>query len=232
MLNSDKEKFLKDNSGLINKAANRYFFTTPKWSFDDLVAVGNKGAIKALDGFDPTRQVSKLTTYVYKAASREIRDFVRTNKYDLHWSDHSQRKHYQAVKRGETDNQFSGPVSPMAIRLDKEFSPTNAGDSVSMINVLPSGAPPPEQDMMLEEQSKILMKEINSLPEREKSIIMERYVEGSTFIEIGARHGITKQRAQQLEERIIKSLRGRLIPKLGNFIVREDGLARRSVKCT
>lgn len=224
----DREKFLRINAGLINKAANRYFFDTPKFSFDDLVSVGNQGALKALNHFDSSRRESKLTTYVFRAASREIRDFVRKNKHDLYVSTYSQRQQYQAQKRGETESQFSGPNSPMALRLDKEFNLGGFDGGVSTINVLPSGAPPPEQRMMFEEQGEILMQEINSLPPRDKSIIMQRHVSGATFSEIGDAHHITKQRAQQIEGRVMKGLRERLIPKLDGFIVREDGLARRT----
>jgi RNA polymerase sigma factor (sigma-70 family) len=225
MIHMDKGKFLTENRGLINKAANKFFFETPKFSFDDLVSVGNQGALRAFLKFDPERKV-KFTTYVYRAACREIRDFVRKNKFDIRVTFYEQNKHFKAVKSGDAEGEYSGVNSPIAIRLDKEF---DENPNTSLRNVLPSGAPPPEQNMMLMEQNKILMNEINCLPERDKDIIIERHVEGCTFSEIGDRHGISRERVRQIEGRIIKSLRNKLIPKLGNFIVREDGLARKTL---
>ena len=78
----NKEQFLTDNAGLIKKFANKYFFDTTKFSFDDLVQVGNQAAIKALDSFDDTRGI-KPTTYVGTAVDRNICDFVRVNKFDV-----------------------------------------------------------------------------------------------------------------------------------------------------
>lgn len=224
----DKDRFLKENCGLIKSAAYKYYFETPKFSFDDLVQIGNQGALKALDVFDHNRKDCKITTYVRKAADREIRDFVRKNKHDIYVSSYQQKKHYDAVVRGETDEAYSGPNSAIALRLDKFWDGYGERDDKKpMVNVIPSGSPPPEQQMIVEEQKEILMKAIKSLPERERGVIIGHHLAHLTFVELGAEMGVTKQRVKQIEAKAMKKLKTKLEKKIDGFIARSDGLARR-----
>ncbi len=243
----DKEQFLTENCGLIKKVANKYHFDTPKFSYEDLVAVGNKAVIKALDFFDETKG-TKPQTYVFWAIDRDIRDYVRKNKHDLYVSTYHQRKHYKEFKKSilavgdsgqareenrapDINHGAIGPNSPVALRLDWNWDlNAPAAETKSLADVIPSGEPPPEQKMMVEEQRDILMDEISRLPERQQFIVKSRHLEGASFVELGRTLGVTKQRAKQLEQKAFSVLRGRLESRLGNFIARPDGLARRAKK--
>lgn len=225
--NINKEEFLKDNAGLIKSIAGNYYFETPKFSFEDLVAVGNHGALLALNKFDSSKQKSKVSTYVYKAASRKIRDFVRKNKHDLAYTAYAQQKHYKSVQNGETNTEYSGPNSPKAMRLNYDID-FGEGKSLSIINVVPSGEPPPEQKMMIEEQKEILLNEINALKPRQRDVIVQRHFDGATLREVGTNLGVSKQAVQQIECKAMKILKNRLEKRLGGFIARSDGLAARS----
>ena len=219
----NKEQFLTDNAGLIKKFANKYFFDTTKFSFDDLVQVGNQAAIKALDSFDDTRGI-KPTTYVGTAVDRNICDFVRVNKFDVTYPVGAQRKHYNKSKETGEETKFIHSLS--AVRLDCDYS-GEMGDVGSWSQVLPSGSPPPEEKMMADEQTKILLEEIENLPEPQQRVIMGRYFGEFEFSELGSELGVSKQRAKQIEQLAFETLKIRLNKRLGGNIIRTDGLARR-----
>jgi RNA polymerase sigma factor (sigma-70 family) len=221
----DKEDFLSSNIGLIKKFANKYHFDTPKFSFEDLVQIGNKAAIKALDSYDNTRGI-KATTYVGKAIDRDICEFVRSNKHDVYISNHAQRKHYKECQESGETKSF-GPNELVAVRLDWDWENASADDNKSFADVLPSGAPPPEEQMMVDEQRDILLEEIERLPQDQQTVIMGKYFDSATFVDLGKDLGVSKQRAQQIEQKAFVTLKTRLGSRLGNFIARSDGLARR-----
>lgn len=222
MAEIDKAKFLHDNLGLIKKFANKYHFATPKFSFEDLVQVGNKAAIRALDSFDPDRNI-KATTYVGKAIDRDIREFVGANKYDAHVTNDAQRKAYKKTKETGKKHSFD---ELSAIRLDWGWE-NSSGDETSFSSVLPSGSPPPEEQMMVEEQKEILLEEIERLPAVQKRVIMGKFFEGSSFVDLGEELGYTRQRVKQIQQETFDILKIRLGTRLDGFIARPDGLVRR-----
>jgi len=214
----DKADFLSSNLGLIKQFANKYHFDTPKFSFEDLVQIGNKAAIRALDSFDDSRGI-KPTTYVGKAIDRDIREFVRANKYDAFVSNHVQREHYNKGGKNDTFNDL------VAVRLDWGWESTSE-EVQSFADVLPSGSPPPDEQMIVDEQRDILLEEINKLPDSQKRVIMGKYFDNVTYVELGKELGVSKQRAKQLQKKAFDTLKTRLNPRLGDFIARPDGLAR------
>jgi RNA polymerase sigma factor (sigma-70 family) len=224
MSSIDTEEFLSDNVGLIKGIANKYWFETSKFSYDDLVAVGYQAAIHALHSFDESKG-NKAITYVYKALDRHIREFVRKNKHDLYLSNYMQKKHWEETKglSEKEAEEMRGLGSPMAIRID-----ASKNDDMHVSQILPSGSPPPEEQMMVEEQRDILLEEINRLPSNQRTVVKGHYLNGETFDELGQQLGLSKQRTQQIEQIAFKTLKGRLSSRLGDFIARPDGLARRA----
>ena len=222
----DVAEFLDKNCGLVKGVANKYYFETSKFSYEDLIAVGNQAVIKALDRFDESLGY-RPTTYICWAIDRDIREFVRRNKHDLFVSTYAQRKHY---KENKTETEQMGPASPVAVRLDWnwDIEVPESDDTGTLAEVIPSGEAPPEQKLMVDEQKDILLEEIARLPEREQQVVMGRYFEGASFVDLGAELGVTKQRAKQIEQKAFKTLRTRLNSRLGGFIARPDGLARRA----
>jgi len=219
----DKEAFLSENIGFVKQVASKYCFDTPKFSFDDLVQIGNQAAIRALDSYDSKKGVKPLT-YVGNAIDRDICEFVRSNKYDVYVSNHAQRKAHKIANETGKTKDFNDLV---AVRLDWD---NPQGEGGGFAEVLPSGAPPPEQQMMVEEQSNILLEEINKLPPIQQKVIKGKYFDNISFVTLGAELGFSKQRAKQIEQKAFETLRTRLGPRLGGFIARSDGLARTNRK--
>lgn len=201
----DKAEYLKNNRGLINKLASKYYISTPKFDFDDLVSIGNKAAIHALDMFDESK--GKVTTYVGQAVKREIRDFVSKNKHDLYVSAWGQRESWKAIQRGESDP-LTNTIA-LRINWNDDSDSGNASKDIGYV-AIPSGEPPVDEVLIKKEQIDILMDELNALPERDRQVIHSRFFDGETLIQIANRLNLTKQRINQIECRAINTLKRRL----------------------
>lgn len=196
----DKEKYLKENKGLIAKFASKYFIQTSKFDFDDLVAIGNKAAIHALNMFDESK--GKINTYVCQAVKRDIRDFVSKNKHDLYVSSYGQRGAWEEIKNGNKD-----PLAnTIALRINWDSDPTKGDMEETGYVSIPSGEPPADEALMKQEQLDILMDELSTLPARDQDVIKSRYFDGQTLIQIANRLNVTKQRINQIESRAMNSL--------------------------
>jgi RNA polymerase sigma factor (sigma-70 family) len=207
----NKEEYLINNRALIAKLATKYYMKTPKFDFEDLVAVGNKAAFRALGMYDANK--GKISTYVSQAVIRDIRDYVSANKHDLRVSTYGQRKACEAVKRGEKDPLTNN----MALRID--WTERSSDSSGLGYDAIPSGEPPVDYTLMKREQVEILMEELDELPEREQSIIRSRFFDGDTLIQIADRMKLTKQRINQIEARAMSKLRSKVIKRLDGELI-------------
>ena len=87
------QEYLEENAGIVEKLANKFHLDTSKFSREDLVQEGRLAVIRALEKFDHTRDNKpKLSTYVYMAVSRSLRDFVRSNINDMNVTCYQQIK--------------------------------------------------------------------------------------------------------------------------------------------
>lgn len=209
----DKEEYLKNNIGLITKLASKYYIRTPKFDFDDLVAIGNKAAIHALDKFDESK--GKITTYVGQAVKRDIRDFVSKNKHDLYVSAHGQREAWKQIKEGNE----SPLKNTIALRINWDDTRNEENPHLGY-ETIPSGEPPVDEVLMKREQVDILMEELDQLPSRDQDVIRSRYFDGQTLIQIANKMNVTKQRINQIEARAMCKLKERVVRRLdGDLIV-------------
>jgi len=222
------DSFLEENKGLLVDLTNKFYLDTPKFSRADLLQEASLAATRALEKFDPDRG-TKITTYVYSAAKRSIRDFVRKNKHDLYVSPHQQVKEYKAKKAAEVDikpspdsggqpdvcEKFGFHRSPMAVRLDVG----RKGDRDSRGNLaaaIPSGDPSVLDSMIKEERDGILLEEVNALPDREQEVIKARFFDGRSLAEIARTQNVSRQRIDQISRRAIERLKDSVERRLYN----------------
>ncbi len=223
----DANKYLKENKGLIESLVNKFYLTTSKFSRNDLVQEATLAAIRALGRFDPTKNKSKISTYVYSAVHRSCRDFVRKNKHDLYKTGYHQTQDWKdAQKLAATEEidtregpmptgQFASVEGPMAIRADAENNKTGE----SFITTIPSGEPLPLDAIIIKEQVDILLEEINLLPERERDIINARFFDEKKLAEIARDQGVTRQRINQISKRAFSRLQEKVLERLGDEIL-------------
>lgn len=216
----DRSIYLQNNKGLVIKLANKYFMETPKFDFDDLVAVGNNAALRALNFFDEERGLCKVSTYVYKAVEHDIANFVRKNKFDLYVPPCAQKKAHDAFIAGEVNkdlSKFGTPYSPKAIPLSTTYKDNERG--VTLAETIPSGAPPIPDTLIKKEQTTILMDEVDQLPKRERDVIMARFFDNRKLKEIASGYGISKQRVEQIQKKALSRLRIKVVKRLDGDMI-------------
>lgn len=203
----------------------------------DLIQEGNVGLLKAVQDFNPYKDV-RLTTYAVFWIRSYIQDYLLKN-----WSlvrigtTAAQKKLFYRLKKEQERLEREGlAVEPKAIAMNLDVPE----DDVKLMQERLSGkdvslsAPAPGDDesrgsaysqrvadtsplasvqMENAEQSELFKKAlaefIEELDEREQAIFRDRLLSESpkTLLEIGETYGFTKERARQLEERIKKKLK-------------------------
>ncbi len=216
-------KYLEDNKGLILSLVNRFYLDTSKFSRDDLIQEASMSAIYAIGKFDPTKNRSKLSTYVYSAVHRACRDYVRKNKHDLYKTGYHQTQDWKKEQENPTvktegplpTGQFGTVSGPMAIRADAVAS-LDGGETFS--STIPSGEPLPLDGMVIQEQIDILREEIKLLPDRERDVINARFFEDKKLADIAREQGVTRQRINQISKRAFDRLSTKVLDRLGDEI--------------
>ena len=218
----DAGKYLTENRGLIESLASKFYLATSKFSRDDLVQEASLAAIRALNKFDPKKNKSKLSTYVYSAVHRSCRDFVRRNKHDLYKTGYHQTQDWKEAQKNPVEiiegpipvGQFASTTGPMAVRAD-----IAGEDGATFTSTIPSGEPMPLDALIIKEQFEILHEEINKLPPRERDIIKARFFEDRPLADIAREQDVTRQRINQIRQRAFKRISASMEDRLGDEIL-------------
>jgi len=234
-----KDKLLVEYASLVKYTAERLAFSLPKSvELDDLIGAGIMGLIKAVESFDPSREV-KFETF----ATHRIRGSILDELRALDWVPRSIRQKskmleraYQALEKklgraayddevadflnisGEELDQMLIHVTPVTvIGFDDPLPTDDMGDSksVKVVEVIedPKGSTP-LKDIEYMETKKILKESILELPEKEKLVIALYHYEELTLKEIGEVLGISESRVSQIHSKAIIKLKSKLSKKI------------------
>lgn len=211
------KEVLKQYNGAINKVAHAYFINNSRFSFQDLVAEAKIAAISACSSYKEGGEAS-FFTYLTSAMNREVQKFVKRNKFDLKVTEHKQRKEYR--KNGNTD-EIKAKYN--AISMD-QFTSAKGNklelqENRSFYSIVASGDIPPDVAMIKSESINILMQELDSLPDREKCVLNERWLSGKTLEEIAIGFGVTKQTIHGWGKKGFERLQKRVKARLGDELV-------------
>ena len=155
---------------------------------EDLISIGTIGLIKAVNTFDPSKKI-KLATYASRCIENEVLMFLRR---------HSRTR--------------------MEVSLDEPLKTDWDGNELLLSDVL--GTDDDEVSRPLEDDAdrQMLLNAVNSLGDREKSIITLRFGLGGgseyTQKEVADMLGISQSYISRLEKRIIHRLRREIIRQL------------------
>ncbi|WP_309685501.1 FliA/WhiG family RNA polymerase sigma factor [Armatimonas sp.] len=203
----------------------------PNLEREDLYTAGSMGLIKAVDQFDPGRQV-KFETY----AIALIRGAILESLREEDWVPRSIRERAKALERAFNELEISLGRPPkeddiaqhMGVsseELSKMMADTGRGSVLSLddlimgsdgserlhlSDVVPDDGATPVADVELRERIRHLGGGIDRLPERERLVIALYYYEGLTFKEIGKVLSVSESRVYQLHTQAVLRMRGYL----------------------
>ena len=150
-------------------------------NIEDLTSIGSLGLIKAVNSFKPSKNI-KFATYASRCVENEILMFLRK----------------QSNKNVD-------------ISIDDALSVDSDGNELNLIDILYTDEYEVSKNIEQESEKQILWQSINTLPHREKEIILMRFgLSGcpeKTQKEVADEIGISQSYISRLEKRIFKKLK-------------------------
>ena len=220
------DKFAKDdlvngNLKLVLSILKKYNNRTD--NMDDLFQVGCIGLIKAIDNFDLSHEV-KFSTYAVPMILGEVKRYLRDNS-SVRISRSVKDIAYRAMKMKEIIIGELGKEPSIKMIAEKlnltEFEVVNAlesmRDTISMSEPIYSDGgdtiylEDQIQDMknsLYDKETKLALKDaIDKLKEKEKYILLERYIIGKTQMELAEEIGISQAQISRLEKSGIDNIK-------------------------
>jgi len=219
-----REEFIKCNLRLVLSVIQR--FTGRRENMDDLFQVGCIGLMKAIDNFNVELGV-RFSTYAVPMITGELRRYLRDNN-SIRVSRSLRDIAYKALQTRNTlskKNSADPTVEAIAKEMDVSvedvvFALDAIQDPVSLYEpVYHDGADAIYVMDQLQDKSGademwlegIALKEaIDKLNEREKKIIMMRFYQGKTQMEVSDEVGISQAQVSRLEKNALKSIKRNL----------------------
>lgn len=186
MLGTEKEKegksvLIEHNLRLVVYIAKK--FDNTGVGVEDLISIGTIGLIKAINTFDPVKNI-KLATYASRCIENEILMYLRRNS-----------------------------KTKMEVSIDEPLNVDWDGNELLLSDILGTDDDLIYRDMELEVEKKLLKKAVAKLSPRERRIIELRYglkdkeEQEMTQKEVADLMGISQSYISRLEKKIMKRLR-------------------------
>lgn len=216
-----KEKLINGNLKLVLSVLRKFYNT--KANMDDLFQVGVIGLIKAIDNFDPSLGL-RLSTYGIPLIVGEVKRFLRDNQSSVRVSRGLREFAYQILNYKE-EFQLKNGIEPTYEEIANHFNTSlfqicNALDSlkepVSIFEPIYNDGGEPiyledqlaankevndDRDMLL-----LLKKSLLKLKERERKILIDRYIVGKTQMEIANMLNISQAQVSRIEKNAIRCM--------------------------
>ncbi len=154
-------------------------------STEDLISIGTIGLMKAVKTFNPNKNI-KFATYASRCIENEI------------------LMHLRKVNNSKYEMSFDEPLS-----IDWD------GNELTLRDVLGSDADEISNDLEYNDEKKLLLKIVNTLPEKEKELMKKRFgIMGEkehTQKQLADLMGISQSYISRLEKRIIEKIRAEMV---------------------
>ncbi|GGP61781.1 RNA polymerase sigma factor WhiG [Streptomyces melanogenes] len=229
-----REQLILHYSPLVKYVAGRVSVgLPPNVEQADFVSSGVFGLIDAIEKFDIERAI-KFETYAITRIRGAMIDELRA----LDWIPRSVRQKARAVERAyatleaqlrrtPSENEVATEMGIAVEELHAVFSQLSlanvvaleellhvggeGGDRLSLMDTLEdTAADDPVEVAEGRELRRLLARAINTLPEREKTVVTLYYYEGLTLAEIGNVLGVTESRVSQIHTKSVLQLRAKL----------------------
>ncbi len=216
-----KNEFVMANMRLVLSIVQRFY--NAKESVDDIFQVGCIGLIKAMDNFNVELNL-KFSTYAVPMIIGEIRRYLRDSS-PLRVSRSIRDTAYRAInvrQELESDGNREATLDEVAAALnmplcDVVYAMDAISDPVSLFDPVYHDG---NETVMLMDQigddkncdevwinNVCISEAINSLNDRERQILMLRYYEGKTQMEISEEIGISQAQVSRLEKNAKQTLK-------------------------
>lgn len=220
-----RQQFIFANLRLVLSVIQKYIHA--KNSYDDLFQVGCIGLIKAIDNFNPDFNV-KFSTYAVPMIIGEIRRYLR-DENGIHVSRSIRDTAYHALQTAERMSKdlnrevtmeevanamgesisnvyFALAATGTVSSLDEPIGGEHTGDTTSMIEQLPHDGNNSDDWLGYE----AMHKAIDNLVQKEREILMMRYYDGKTQMEVSNEIGISQAQVSRLEKNAIANIKTHL----------------------
>ncbi len=216
-----REKIVEGNLKLVLSILK--IFSNSEENKDDLFQIGCVGLLKAVDNFDPSYGV-KFSTYCVPMILGEIRRYVRDNS-SIRVSRSLKDLSYRSLKAKDELSITLGrtpTISEIAKYLDVDeflivdsldsrrapvslFEPiyNDGGDTIYLEDQLAD-----TKSSRTDEDTRIaLYKALNTIREREKKVLIDRYMIGKTQMEIANSLNISQAQVSRIEKNAINHIK-------------------------
>jgi RNA polymerase sigma factor (sigma-70 family) len=221
-----RDRMIQANVRLVNALARRYHH--PTLTFLDLFQEGTIGLFRAVEKYDPDRNI-KFSTYatwwIWQQLGRAADTQGSLIRTPVHWNQLRRRlsrstygespngpdgRHDFAEKEGVDLNQLE--TMSQTFRFVSTDAAAGEDDDRPMENLLPTDPDDQPEGRVIQSSLRThLERALQQIPERERLILRQRFGleddAAQTLDEIGTQLGVSRERIRQLENRALKQLR-------------------------
>lgn len=218
-----KDKLIQGNFPLIKSIVKNY--QNKGVDYEDLYQIGCVGFLKAINNFDEKYDV-KFSTYAVPMIAGEIKRFLRddgnikvsraiktlwlkiksfVDVYEkLHNNSPTIEEIATALEVTKEEVVYASDASRQIISLDAQIDENSTNSQSVLDRVI-------EEDKNEHLLDKLILKNaIESLPERERKIILLRYYRGKTQSEVALMLGVSQVQVSRIETKIIEKLKNKI----------------------
>jgi RNA polymerase sigma factor for flagellar operon FliA len=219
-------------SPFVKYVASRVLAGLPRhFDEEDLVSYGIIGLIDAIERFEPERNL-RFETYAIPRIKGAIIDELRS----IDWVPRSVRTKARAVEQAFTHLEATLHRTPNETEVAAELEMTvgefhKAMRKISTVGMmaldevlrggdrserstlgetLPDGSSGPVDTFEAKESKEALLRAVDGMPDRERTVLTMYYYDGLTLTEIGDVLGVTESRVCQIHTKALRQLRSKL----------------------
>ena len=216
-----KDKLVEGNLKLVLSLLKKY--NTSKHNIDDLFQVGVMGLIKAIDNFDLSYNLM-FSTYAVTLINGEIRRFIRDNtpfrvsrgikelSYEILAFKEEYIKYNGVEPTHEMIAEKLGISEYMVSHALESLTPTisiyepiyqDSGEPIYLLDQLAS----PKDNNNKKDELISLKEALLKLKEREKEVLIKRYIIGKTQMELALEYNISQAQVSRIEKSAVERVK-------------------------